>query len=260
MKHLTSDDIKIAKPDFTNSKLSKGQVVVNWLIDWVKHALETGTADFGDFIPTKEELANFLNVSTSTIQNSIRQARNLGYFCSKQSIGTYIADFYSGEIKEDNEIINTTVACCKIKKIIIDEGIKLNSPILSIAELSKRTDISQNTIRFNLMELEQKGYLQRKKIRGNRYNWIYVKELELTKEEIMNGLKDENFTLTHQLLKKIQSYIEKTYKPGEKILPNAAFSRMFDVSVKTINDAMKVIGNVICHGFNILIASIRIGQ
>ena len=243
MKHLTSDDIKIAKPDFKNSKLAKGQVVVNWLIDWVKHALETGSADFGDFIPTKEDLAEFLNVSTSTIQNSIRQVRNLGYFCSKQSIGTYITDFYSKDLKEDNEILNTTVACCKIKKIIIDEGIKLNSPILSIAELSRRTDISKNTIRFNLMELEQKGYLQRKRLRGNRYSWIYIKEMELTKEEIMNGLKDENFTLTHQLLKKIQKYIEQTYKAGDKILPNSAFSRMFNVSVKTINDAMKVLNS-----------------
>ena len=106
MKHLTSDDIKIAKPDFKNSKLSKGTVVVNWLIDWVRHALEVGTADFGDFIPTKEDLANYLNVSTSTIQNSIRQVRNLGYLCSKQSIGTYITDFYSKDIKEDTEIIN----------------------------------------------------------------------------------------------------------------------------------------------------------
>ena len=243
MKHLTSDDIKIAKPDFNNSKLPKGTVVVNWLIDWVKHALEVGSADFGDFIPTKEDLANYLNVSTSTIQNSIRQVKNLGYLQSKQSIGTYITDLYSKDIKEDNEILNTTVACCKIKKIIIDEGIKLNSPILSISELSQRTDISKNTIRANLIELEQKGYLKRKRLRGNRYSWIYTKEFELTKDEIMNGLKDENFTLTHQLLKKIQTYIEKTYKVGDKILPNSAFSRMFDVSVKTINDAMKVLNS-----------------
>ena len=243
MKHLTSDDIKIAKPDFTNSKLPKGIVVVNWLVDWIRNALETGTADFGDFIPSKEELANFLNVSTSTIQNSIRQVRGLGYLCSKQSIGTYITDFYSKDLQEESKIINTTVACCKIKKIILDEGTKLNTPILSIAELSKRTDISQNTIRFNLMELEQKGYLEKRKLRGNRYSWIYVKEMELTKEEIMNGLKDENFTLTHQLLEKIQKYIEKTYKPGDKILPNSAFSRMFDVSVKTVNDTMKILNS-----------------
>jgi len=243
MKHLTSDDIKIVKPDFKNSKLPKGQIVTNWLIDWVKHALETGTADFGDFIPSKEDLASFLNVSTSTIQNSIRQVRNLGYLTSKQSIGTYIADFYSKDIKEETGIVNSTVACCKIKKIILDEGTKLNSPILSISELSKRTDISKNTIRFNLMELEQKGYLQRKKMRGNRYCWIYIKELELTKEEIINGLKDENFTLTHQLLEKIQKYIEKTYKAGDKILPNSSFSRMFDVSVKTVNDAMKILNS-----------------
>lgn len=243
MKHLTSDDIKIAKPDFKNSKLPKGQILVDWLIDWVKYSLETGIADFGDFIPSKVELANFLNVSTSTIQNSIRQVKNLGYFCSKQSIGTYITDFYSKDLREDDKIMSSSVACCKIKKIILDEGTKLNCPILSISELSKRTDISKNTIRFNLIELEQKGYLKRKRLRGNRYSWIYIKELELTKEEIINGLNDENFTLTHQLLEKIQKYIEKTYKSGDKILSNSAFSRMFDVSIKTVNDAMKILNS-----------------
>ena len=81
MKHLTLDDIKISKPDFDASKkVPKGQLVTQWLIDWIKYSLEIGIADIGDYIPTKEELAKFLNVSTATIQNSIRQAKDLGYF------------------------------------------------------------------------------------------------------------------------------------------------------------------------------------
>ena len=58
---------------------------------------------------------------------------------------------------------------------------------------------------------------------------------------MINGIKDENFTLTHQLVDKIQNYIEKTYKQGDKIHPNATFSAMFSVSIKTINDAMKIL-------------------
>ena len=76
MKHLTLDDIRISKPDFDASKEPKGQLVTNWLIDWIKYSLEIGIADIGDFIPTKEELAKYLDVSTATIQNSIRQAKD----------------------------------------------------------------------------------------------------------------------------------------------------------------------------------------
>lgn len=241
MKHLTLDDIKIPKPDFNTSNLPKGQIVTNWLIDWIKHSLEIGVADYGDFIPTKEVLASYLNVSCATIQNSIRQVKNLGYFCSKQSIGTYITDFYSKDIKSQDELCHGSIAECKIKKIVLDGKFKLNEPILSINDFAKRTAISQNTIRFALVNLSRMGYLEKKHLKGNKYTWIYKKEFSLTQEELLNGIQDEDFTLTHQLVKKIQSYIEKTYKQGDKILPNLAFSRMFDVSIKTVNDAMKIL-------------------
>lgn len=241
MKHLTLNDIKIPKPNFGVSKTPKGQVVSAWLVDWIKHSLEYGIADIGDFIPTKEELAGFLGVSSATMQNSIRQVKDLGYFTSKQSLGTCIADFYSKDIKSQDELHHGSIAECKIKKIVLDEKIKLNEPIISISELSKRTDISQNTIRFTLVKLAQKGYLEKIHLKGNKYSWIYKKEFELSKEELLNGIEDEDFTLTHQLVDKIQKYIEKTYKQGDKILPNLAFSTMFDVSIKTVNDAMKIL-------------------
>ena len=162
MKHLTLDDIKIPKPDFNTSNLPKGQIVTNWLIDWIKHSLEIGVADYGDFIPTKEVLASYLNVSCATIQNSIRQVKNLGYFCSKQSIGTYITDFYSKDIKSQDELCHGSIAECKIKKIVLDGKFKLNEPILSINDFAKRTAISQNTIRFALVNLSRMGYLEKK--------------------------------------------------------------------------------------------------
>lgn len=243
MKRLTLDDIKIPKPDFLATKTPKGQVVLEWLISWVKHSLECGDADIGDYIPSKEELALFLGVSSTTIQNSIRSAKNLGYFSSKQSLGTSIADFYSNEIKSGDDLCHSTLTECKIKKIVIDGKYELNQPILSIAKLSQMTDISQNTIRFALLNLESQGYLEKVRKKGNKYEWIYKKEFVLSDDEKINGIKDEDCTLTHQLVEKIRKYIEKTYKNGEKILPNQAFSNMFDVSIKTVNDAMKILHN-----------------
>ncbi len=80
MKHLTLDDIKIPAPDFETCNMPKGQAISLWLIDWIKHSLEYGIADIGDYIPSKYDLANYLNVSTATVQNSIRYGKNLGYF------------------------------------------------------------------------------------------------------------------------------------------------------------------------------------
>ena len=243
MKHLTLDDIKIPKPDFSMSKIPKGQIISGWLIDWTKAALECGAADIGDFIPAKDELALYLGVSPATIQNSIRTAKNMGYFSSKQSQGTCIADFYSDEIKSADDLCHSTIAECKIKKIVLDGKFELNKPILSIKEFSSMTNISKNTIRFALINLSQQGYLEKTQKKGNKYSWIYKKEFVLSDDEKINGILDENFTLTHQLVEKIKKYIEKTYKQGDKILPNQAFSNMFGVSIKTINDAMKILNS-----------------
>ena len=242
MKHLTLDDITISKPDFDASKkVPKGQLVTQWLIDWIKNSLEFGYADIGDYIPTKEQLAKYLDVSPATIQNSIRQIKDMGYVVSKQSLGTCIADFYSKDIKSQDELYHGSITECKIKKIVLDDNIQIDSQIPSIVNLSYRTNISQNTIRFALVNLAQKGYLEKIQLKGNKHAWIYRKEFNLSQEELINGIEDENLTLTHQLVEKIQKYIEKTYKQGEKILPNSAFSNMFDVSIKTVNDAMKVL-------------------
>ncbi|MBQ8476702.1 GntR family transcriptional regulator [bacterium] len=242
MKHLTLDDIKIPRPNFESSNMPKGQMISLWLIDWVKHSLEYGIADIGDFIPSKAELAQYLNVSTATIQNSIRYVKNLGYFSSKQSTGTCIADFYSKDLNPDNDdetLFRGTIAECKIKKIVLDYNVALGDCIPSIPELARVCDISQNTIRLALSNLALSGYIEKVRLRGNKYIWLYKKEFQLSRKELSYNLKDEDFTLKHQLIEKIKNYLEKTYKQGEKILPNKAFSRMFEVSVKTINDAMK---------------------
>ncbi len=246
MKHLTLDDIKIPKPDFESSNIPKGQMISLWLIDWVKHSLEYGIADIGDFIPSKQDFAAYLDVSTATMQNSIRYVKNLGYFSSKQSTGTTIADFYSKNLNPENENITLyrgTIAECKIKKIVLDYNVAINSPIPTIPELSRICDISQNTIRFALSNLALSGYLEKVHAKGNKYTWIYKKEFKLSKKELSCGIQDENFTLKHQLVEKIQNYLDRTYKNGDKILSNKALSRMFEVSIKTVNDAMKTLAS-----------------
>ena len=223
MKHLTLDDIKIPKPDFKASKAPKGEVISYWLIDWIKYALEHGIADFGDFLPPKEDLALFLGVSAATVQNSIRYVKNLGWLISKQSSGTTITDYYFKDLKSSDGLFHGSIIETKIKKIITDKMVKFNCAIPSVKELSELTQVSSNTIRMALSNLEVKGYIKKERLRGNKYNYIYKKEFDFTKEELEQATKDDNFTLANQLVKKIQTYLEKTYKYGDRILSNQAF-------------------------------------
>ena len=143
MKQITIEDIKIPKPDFAASKTPKGQLISSWLIDLIKHLLECGLADVGDFLPTKEDFAKYLDVSTATMQISIRQVKNLGYLNSKQSIGTYIADFYSAGAKLVIELDGSGHYTEKGKKYDEERTAFLQKYGLTVVRISN-TEIHEN--------------------------------------------------------------------------------------------------------------------
>ncbi len=242
MKQLSVNDIKIAKPDLEiDDGLTKTKKIANWLVEWIKYSLERGYVELGDMIPSKYDLAQYLNVSSATVQNSIHQVCDYGYLISKQSIGTIICDIYSKDIKNQDDLYKISYNEYKIKKYFIDEDIPLNEPIAPISVIADILEISQNTLRYALSNFEEKGYFKKNIIRQKRYQWVYIKKLTLTKEETEIFSKNDNPTLSNQLVEKLQKYIERKYKTGRKIPPNSSFANMFNVSIKTINDAMKVL-------------------
>ncbi len=241
MKKILIDEVHIPPVDIKTGLLKnipKDRMILEWLINWIEDGLKNNLFNIGDLIPSKKDLAKYHNVSTGTIQNSIRYAEDLGYFQSKQCIGTMIADKNAPRLDEKG-ISKKDEAVYKIKKYIIENKIKKGETLPAARIIANDIETSQNTARLALDILIRENLIQNNKELNKPEKILVVdyKDIDLIKNSADN--ENQAQTLSHRLYIKIKNYIVENYKINDKIMPNEDFAKLFNVSVRTVNDAMK---------------------
>ncbi len=125
--------------------------------------------NIGDKIPSHEELALKLNVSVKTIHDCIRRLNDEGIVISRRGkYGSILAQNPLSPVyeplKENSIFANAQdAAFYSYKKIenkitdLINSEYNPNDKLPSMMELSKKYDVSTNTIRKALIALEQEG-------------------------------------------------------------------------------------------------------
>ena len=240
MKKILISEIHIAPADIKNGSIlniPKDRILLEWFIKWVEDGLKAGVLNIGDIIPSKKDFAKYHNVSTGTIQNSIRYAEDLGYFTSKQCIGTMIADKTQPQSnakatsKKDAAVLN-------IKKYIVRNKFKKGEALPAARIIANEIETSQNTVRLALDILIREGIISESNKNANKpVKILCIDYKEIGQTDTQAETKSE--TLSEKLYQKIKEYITGHYNLNDKIMPNEEFAKMFNVSVRTINDAMK---------------------
>lgn len=235
MAKIQISQINLAAPSFKNITVPKEKVVLKWLIDWVKYSIESNVIQYGDFLPEKSKLAKYLNVSAGTLQNAIRQAEDMGFFQSRQSVGTVVKDPNSSKKIFEKTFSKKDKAVSLIKKYIIDNKLKLGAKLPSAKQLSQITQMGDNTVRLALDVLVMSKNLSVLTLKGNKSCWIYSA-----------SFKDSDFNfsgsgLVDVVAKKIKNYVAQNYALGDKIPSNGTFADMFNVSIRTVNEATKIL-------------------
>ncbi len=226
---------KLTQVEIKDNFSLKEEMVLNWLIEARKFLLENNLATFDDIMPSKKEIGEFLGVSTGCVQNAVRQAEDMGYFISKQCIGTMIADMKNFNAPFIKMFSKKDKAVIEIKKHLILRGYSENEIIPSVIELAHEIKTSTNTCRLAVMELIREGVLRKEIYKKNVMLFLNSK-IKLTEKE-KNEIKNRN--LVKILKEKIKKHIVQNYKTGDKIPTNLEFAKMFNVSVRTVNIAMK---------------------
>ena len=239
MKKILISQIDVKKPDYKTSILSKEKTVLKWLIDYIGSSLKKGSISYGMLLPAKAELASYLGVSIGTVQNAIRQAEDMGYFESKQSVGTAVKNPDSTSTKFEKMLSKKDVAVVELKKYIIDNKIKTGSQLPNVAVLSSIINSHQNTLRLALECLVREGILLRVELKGNKVCWIYQNKIE---QKTQNPKHDNTVTtLIDKTVERIKKYIEDNCVLGERIPSNEDFSKMLNVSIRTVNEATRIL-------------------
>ncbi len=207
---------------------NKVDKISKWLIDWIKISIKNGKVKPYDFLPAKGDLAFHIGVSQGTIQNVFRRVEDMGFVESKQRIGTYIKNPEARQIEKLTS--KRELAAEIIKKHILDGAYKVGDILCSTRKLSLMYSISPATIRIAISSLVLEGILE--KIN----NSFVISNIDF----VLSG-DIEVKTLVDKVAKELQEYVKKNFPKGSKLPSNAHLAKLFNVSVKTIHDSIKIL-------------------
>ncbi len=208
---------------------NKVNKISSWLKNWIEKSLEKGVIKPYDLLPSKGDLAFHTGVSKGTIQSVFRVVEDCGLLESKQRIGTYIK--FSSAVGQNNQKLTSkreyTVEL--IKRYLKENNYKTGDCLTSIRKLSKYLGISTATIRIAISTLMSEQVLRKEN------NVFVVNNIDF---EISN-VKQQ--TLVEKISIHIKKYIYANYQAGEKLPSNSELAEKFQVSIKTIHDAIKLL-------------------
>ena len=206
---------------------NKANKIFEWLSTWIKEALKEGRIKPYDYLPPKGDLAFHIGVSLGTMQNVFRMIEDIGLVESKQRIGTIIKN----QKDETSEKLTSKrdSTCENIKTYLIEHKYKIGDSILSTRKLGKILEIPSTTIRIALNKLITEGIIEKEN------NTFIIKKLDF------NINQKETKTLVDKIAERINKYIKKNLKQGDKLPSSNALADMYNVSVKTIHDAIYIL-------------------
>ena len=206
---------------------NKANKISKWLIEWIKKSLAEGSIKPYDYLPSKGSLACHTGVSLGTMQNAFRIVEDQGFIESRQRVGTYIKNPNNEKIEKLTS--KREVAAEAIKDLIIKNKYKSGDTLLSARKLSEVLKIPFATIRIAIDALISDNILER----NEKFFVIKSTNFDINSKEQQ--------TLVEKIAEHINKYIKKKLKKGNKLPSNNALADMFNVSVKTIHDAIKIL-------------------
>ena len=207
---------------------NKVNKISKWLIEWIENSMRSGSIKPYDMLPSKGDLAFHIGVSQGTMQNVFRYVEDCGLIESKQRIGTFIRN--PDEKCELSKLTSKReIAIESIKQYIITQGFQPGSCLTSTRKLAELIGVSNATVRLAFGTLVSEGIL--KKVN----NAFVIMNIDFSIESIQTQ------TLVEKTAEHIKKYIESNFKKGDKLPTNIEFAKMFDVSVKTVHDSIKLL-------------------
>lgn len=204
---------------------NKVKKLADWLRDWIENGLKSKKIEPDDLLPTKGDLACHIGVSQGTVQSAYRIVEDLGLVESKQRIGTYIKNSAKTSEKLTSK---RELAITIIKNILLENNYQVGDKIISIRELARITGISNTTLVTAFSYLVSQGILEKKN------NSFILLSRNLNIENI------ETKTLVEKVAENIKHYA-LNLSAGDKLPPNIELAKKFNVSVKTVHDAIKLL-------------------
>lgn len=241
-RKISVDELPAQIPDFTSTFEPKDSLIKKWIINWILSAVEKKSIKENDILPKKSEISDYLGVSVGTVQNAIRYVEDEGFLKSKQRLGTMISNV-SNPIYMKKSTSKRDKSIIAVQKVIMQKDYKIGKAIPSTRKMAEILGVSQNTIRLAYEYLQRIGIIDSRKSRGNDSNWILKDHPTISDEAIKSTEKITADTLVQKLTNNLKYYLAENFNIGDKIPSHEELAKTLDVSVKTVHDCIKILGN-----------------
>lgn len=207
---------------------NKTVFITNFLKKWFAENSNAQTICKNIILPSKQEFATFFNVSLGTIQNVLRNLEDAGVVTSKQRIGTVLGAIKNKDSKKT--VSKRDMAANSIKKYLFENKLSANSPIPSARELSRITGFALNTTMAALELLAAMNIISKQNSKERHL---------LTTDFSFSDCEQKN--LTQVVIDELKTYIIQNLKRGDRIPSHDELAKRFNVSTKTIHDALTLL-------------------
>ena len=231
-------------PDFASTFESKDVVIKKWIINWIDSLFKSKKIKNNDLLPNKAQLSNYLGVSIGTVQNAIRYVEDEGYLTSKQKVGTMVS--VQNSTNPISPVRKLTTKREKIidsiQAIILQRHIKIGNPVPSTRKMADDLGVSTNTVRLAYEYLCNIGILSSRQTRGNDSNWILKsvpENISVNDYQILTNIQTD--TLVEKIKDDLKDYLKSNYTVGDKISSHEELAAKFNVSIKTMHDAISAL-------------------
>lgn len=251
LSRLEMSQLPKQKPDFDLPGVAKDMLIAQWLKDYLEDGFNQGKLNESLLLPKKEDLAVYLGVSIGTVQNAIRYVEDDGYVESKQRIGTVLRHPQQGQsrMRKQTSKRDQTVAAVEnyISQAFSSGQLAVGQALPSAREMAKTLGSAPNTMRLAMEYLAANGTLHSQGTRGNKANWFLAQPPQPGTAESSASSTLSSYTLIDQMERDLKALIyqgqaQNQYLPGQKLPSHTELASQFQVSIKTVHDAMRRLG------------------
>lgn len=229
LERINIELFKVSLPDLKN--VNKTEVISDWLMETIDDGIKDKLFTAGQLLPTKAELAYALGVSLGTIQNVLRILEDKDYIFSKQCIGSIIKDRTDSESNIRKRTSKKDIAEERIKAYIKNNNMVNGDKLPVSRQLGREIDMALNTVRNAIVSLISGGILE--------YN--SKKELIIKNSDFTIDTDADETTLVSKVKDDLKKYICENFKIGDKLSSHEELSKLFNVSMKTIHNAVQIL-------------------
>lgn len=239
---LQITDFPILKTRIFDGSVPKDEVIKSWLKEYIKSGFENNTISENTLLPLKSKLAYYFGVGEGTVQSAVRKMEDEGIVVSKQRIGTLIISAGSVPVQSMNKLTSKRDKIVEQIKVLIKDNYPVGTMLPTMKELEGILSAKRNTVRAALDFLVLQNYIKPVILGKKEENKLWEVIGEVDKN--INADFDTEVhaeTLAQKISVKIEDYISQNCKIGSRIEPINVLAKRYNVSDKTVYDALQVL-------------------